>query len=220
MNATKELSQRLATVRSRCAAAGAPDITIVGVTKGHDASTIAAAVSVGLGAIGESYAQELLAKHTELGDSPPDPWPEVHFIGRLQRNKVRRLAGIVDVWQSVDRPDLVDELEARAPGSTVMVQVDLSGDPGKGGCRPRDAPGLVRAARDAGLHVRGLMGVGPLGEPEEARDGFRLLRGLVDELGLDDCSMGMSADMDVAIEEGSTMLRIGTALFGPRTARG
>lgn len=144
----------------------------------------------------------------------------MHFIGQLQSNKVRQLAGFVDVWETVDRPRLVDEVAKRAPGATVLLQVDTSGEPGKGGCAPGDVPDLLRAARRAGLVVDGLMTVGPTaGGPEAARPGFRLVRRLVDDLGLATCSMGMSGDLEVAVEEGSTQVRVGTALFGARSAR-
>jgi PLP dependent protein len=141
----------------------------------------------------------------------------VHFIGQLQTNKVRQLAGLVDLWETVDRPRLVTELAKRAPGARVLVQVDTTGEEGKGGCPLADVPALVRTATDAGLVVTGLMTVGPTeGGPEAARPGFRAVRALVADLGLATCSMGMSADLDVALEEGTTEIRVGTLLFGPR----
>jgi uncharacterized pyridoxal phosphate-containing UPF0001 family protein len=141
----------------------------------------------------------------------------VHFIGRLQSNKVRQLAGVVDVWETIDRPALVTELARRAPGATILVQVNTTGEPGKGGCPPDDVAALVEAARAAGLVVDGLMTVGPtVGGAEAARPGFRTTRRLLDRLGLATCSMGMSDDLEAAIEEGATRVRLGTALFGPR----
>ena len=146
--------------------------------------------------------------------------PEVHFIGRLQRNKVRQLVDIVDVWCSLDRASAINEVAKRAPGGRVMIQVDTTGDPGKGGCDVGDTAALVDRATGQGLIVRGLMTVGPTGgDSEAARPGFRRVRALVDELGLDECSMGMSGDLVVAVEEGSTEVRVGTALFGPRPPR-
>jgi uncharacterized pyridoxal phosphate-containing UPF0001 family protein len=123
---------------------------------------------------------------------------------------------VVELWQTVDRLSLVGALARRAPGARVLVQLDLAGLPGRGGCDPAEAASLVGAARTAGLQVEGLMGVGPPGDPEDARPGFRLLGALADELGLRERSIGMSADVDVAVEEGSTMVRVGTALVGPR----
>jgi uncharacterized pyridoxal phosphate-containing UPF0001 family protein len=99
------------------------------------------------------------------------------------------------------------------------VQVDVTGEPSKGGCPPADVPALVERAADAGLEPKGLMAVGPLGPPEEARPGFRALVGLADQLGLAERSIGMSGDLEVAVQEGATMVRVGTALFGPRPPR-
>ena len=204
------LEQMQATLGGRAA-----EITVVAVTKAFEFDAIAAAETAGIVVVGESYAQECIAKleGRTIG-------PAVHFIGRLQRNKVRRLAALVDVWQSVDRPELVDEIAKRAPGASVMIQVDISNEPQKGGCPPADLSRLLDRARESGLVVAGLMGIGPIGEPELARPGFARLRRLVDDHGLESCSMGMSADLSVAVEEGTTMVRVGTTLFGPRPPRG
>ncbi len=192
------------------------EVRVVAVTKGFGGWAIEAAVSAGCPAIGENYAQELAAKREVIERLAP----EVHFIGRLQTNKVRLVADLVDVWASLDRASLVDEVAKRAPGARVLIQVDTTGDPAKGGCAVADVAALVARARDVGLTVAGLMTVGPTGEPaESARMGFRQVRGLVDDLGLDVCSMGMSGDLEVAVQEGSTEVRIGTALFGPRPPR-
>lgn len=197
------------------AAAGAGgDIELVAVTKGFGPDAVRAAIGAGCRSVGENYAQELLAKRDVLAAAGP---VAVHFIGRLQSNKVRQVAELVDVWETVDRPSLVAELARRAPGATVLIQVNPIGAPGKGGCAPGAVPGLVAAGRDAGLAVDGLMTVGPTsGGPEAARGGFRAVRTLVDALGLRTCSMGMTDDLEVAIEEGTTRVRLGTALFGPR----
>jgi len=192
------------------------NVEIVAVTKGFGPWALELAVDAGCDAIGENYAQELLAKREAIERLAP----EVHFIGQLQSNKVRQIAGLVDVWETVDRTSLVDELAKRAPGARLLVQVDTTGQPGKGGCAPEDVADLVSAARGAGLVPLGLMAVGPTGAPPDAaREGFRIVRSLVDSLGLEICSMGMSADADVAVEEGSTQIRVGTALFGPRPPR-
>jgi pyridoxal phosphate enzyme (YggS family) len=209
---TVEVTERLDAVRRRIARAGGQDVTIVAVTKGFDRGAIEAAVEAGIGDIGENYAQELLAKLEGLGV----PRPRVHFIGQLQSNKVRLLAEQVDLWQTIDRPTLGDELAKRAPGARVLVQVNVSDEPSKGGCRPEDTADLVEHLRGVGLGVEGLMTVGRTGSPEDARPGFRLLAGLADELGLPTRSMGMTDDLEVAVEEGSTMVRVGSALFGPR----
>jgi pyridoxal phosphate enzyme (YggS family) len=205
--------ERLAAVRARIARAGGGDVRIVAVTKGFGADAIDAAVAAGCPDIGESYAQELVAKRPEVHG----PAPVVHFIGHLQTNKVKQLAALVDVWQSVDRPAVVEALARHAaPGAAVLVQVNIAGTESQGGCAPTDAPALVRAAGQAGLTVLGLMAIGLPGPPALARPGFRHLRHLADDLGLTECSMGMSDDLEVAVEEGSTMVRVGTALFGTR----
>ena len=192
------------------------EVSILAVTKGFGPEALTAAAAAGVRAIGENYAQELLTKApvaAELGLA-------VHFIGQLQTNKVRQLAAPVAVWETVDRPRLVAEIARRAPGATVLVQAATTGEQGKGGCPLADVPALVAAAGDARLGVAGLITVGPTtGGPDAARPGFRAVRRLVDELGLATCSMGMSADLEVAVEEGATEVRVGTALFGPRAAR-
>jgi pyridoxal phosphate enzyme (YggS family) len=208
------VAERVAAVRARIAAAGGEGrVTLVAVTKGFGPEVVAAAVAAGVDDVGESYAQELLAKAAAV-DAPR--W---HFVGRLQANKVRALAGIVDLWQSVDRARVVDELARRVPGAKVLVQVDVTGEPAKGGCPPAEVPALVERAAGAGLEPRGLMAVGPLGPPEGARPGFRALVALADRLGLAERSIGMSGDLEVAVQEGATVVRVGTALFGPRPPR-
>jgi len=204
----------LAILRDRIAKAGGSDVEVVAVTKTFGVDAVEAAMAAGLTCVGENYAQECVAK---LADH--DRPPLVHFIGHLQRNKIRKLAPIVDVWQSVDRLDTGVEIAKRAPGAKVMVQVDISGEESKSGCEPSEAEHLVELLSSEGLEVVGLMGIGPLAEPEMSRPGFRLLRSMADRLGLRECSMGMSGDLEVAIEEGSTMIRIGRGLFGERPPR-
>mgnify|MGYP003337623964 FL=1 len=161
-----------------------------------------------------SYAQELLAKHDEGSSALP-----VHFIGRVQTNKVRSLIDVVDVWQSVDRASVIDEIAKRAtgPAPRIFLQVNTSGEESKSGCAPGELDALVERARDRGLVLDGLMTIGPTsGEPVATRKAFRLLRRLANDHGLAQCSMGMTGDLEIAVEEGSTMVRVGSALFGPR----
>ena len=216
---TEDVRTRLRGVRDRIDVVERPwthRVAVVGVTKGFGPDAVVAAVGAGCDAIGENYAQELLDKRATIERLRP----EVHFIGRLQRNKVRQLAGLVDVWCSLDRASAIDEVAKRSTGARVLIQVDTTGDPGKGGCDVGEVAALVARAAERGLVVRGLMTVGPTGaDGEAARPGFRQVRGLVDDLGLDECSMGMSGDLVVAVEEGSTEVRVGTALFGPRPPR-
>jgi PLP dependent protein len=210
---TDAVGGRLAAVRARIRAAGGSDaVRIVAVTKGFGVDAVAAAVAAGATDVGENYAQELVGKLEAL----PGPRPTVHFIGHLQSNKIRRLVPVVDVWQTIDRASLGDELARRAPGAAVLVQVNVSGEPQKGGCTPAETAGLVTKMRALGLDVRGLMTVGRAGGSEAARPGFALLRSLADDLALEERSMGMSDDLEAAVGEGSTMVRVGSALFGPR----
>lgn len=215
MTDADSIQRRLTQVRERISAAGGQNVRIVAVTKGHSINTMQSAIAAGCSDIAESYAQELLHKNQALRKDSRTR-AQVHFVGGLQRNKIRRLVSIVDVWQSIDRYELGEELARRCPSAEAMVQVNLSGDEHRRGCGPSAAPELVQRLQGLGLNVVGLMGIGPMGEPEDARRGFALLRGLVDQLGLVECSMGMTADLEVAVQEGSTMVRIGTGLFGPR----
>lgn len=207
-----DVARRLAELRERIDALGGRDVEIVAVTKGFDRSAIDAVRAAGCSAIGENYAQELIAKRDACDGL------QVHFIGQLQTNKVRQLNGLVDVYETVDRSRLAREIAKRDPGATVLVQLAPAGaDPAKGGCRIDDADDLVEAARELGLDVAGAMAVGPtVGGPEAARPVFRAARSLVDRHGLRICSIGMSADLEVAVAEGSTQVRIGRALLGPR----
>jgi pyridoxal phosphate enzyme (YggS family) len=208
-----ELSDRLGAVRHRIEAAGGDPaaITIVAVTKGFGPDMVREAQRVGLGDVGENYAQELLAKvAVEVGR-----W---HFLGPIQRNKVKALAPHVHLWQGLDRAAAAAAVARHSPGAHVLVQVNVSAEPTKAGCRWDEVDAVVAGAAEQGLDVRGLMAIGPAGPPEHARPAFRQLRQTADRLGLPECSMGMSADLEVAVSEGATIVRVGTALFGPRSA--
>jgi pyridoxal phosphate enzyme (YggS family) len=211
-----EVAANAESVRRRLVAAGGHDVAILAVTKGFGPVEVAAARAAGLGAVGENYAQELVAKHAAAARAEPGGPLVWHFIGQLQRNKVRTLAGLVDVWQTVDRAELAAEIAKRVPGASVLVQVNVSGEAQKGGCTWDELEPLVRRARDLGLHVDGVMAIGPTGPPERARGPFTRLVERADELGLRERSIGMSADLEVAVEAGSTMVRVGRDLFGPR----
>ncbi len=215
--AAAAVAERYEALRARIAAAGGRDVVVVAVTKALGPWAIEAASACGIDDIGENYAQECVAK---LADAVVASRPRVHFVGRVQRNKVRMLARRVDVWQTVDRPELAREIGRRAPGASVMLQVNISGEETKGGCRRAETERLASQVAGAGLNLVGLMGVGPHGPPEEARSGFRTLRGMVDSLGLAHCSMGMTDDLEVAVAEGATMVRVGRSLFGERPRHG
>lgn len=215
--AAPAVGARWAAIQDRLAAVGGSDVAVVAVTKGFDRRAVESARAVGLDDVGENYAQELLAKAEALRDETGLRW---HAIGRLQRNKVRALAPHVFLWQTVDRLELGAEIARWAAGAKVLVQLNVSGEAAKGGCPPDEAPLLVRELGDLGLDVQGLMGVGPNGPPDAAREPFRRLVGLADDLDLPIRSIGMSADLEVAVSVGATMVRIGSGLFGPRPARG
>ena len=216
------MAERLAEVRGRVAAAARaagrePDaVTLVVVTKEVGLDGVRAANAAGAVDLGENRAQDLVTKAEALrrDEVAPDHAPRWHFIGRLQRNKVRAAAPYVALWQSIDRAELAAEVGHRAPGAAVLVQVNVTGEVQKGGCAPDEVDALVETCRANGCEVVGLMTVPPaVGDP---RPVFARLRRMTDDLGFHVCSMGMSGDFEHAIAEGSTMVRVGTAIFGPR----
>ena len=214
----RAICDQLATVRARMAAAAraagraADDVTLVAVSKEQPERAVADALACGQTEFGENRAQELVAKATALAHAQPAPaW---HFVGRLQRNKVRSLAPYVARWHSIDRIELVPELARHAPATPAFVQVNLAREPQKGGCDPDATAALVERLRDAGVPVDGLMTVPPV--DRDPRPHFAALRALAARLGLHQLSMGMTGDFEAAIGEGATCVRVGSAVFGPR----
>lgn len=209
------VAQRLEEIRSRIAdAGGAPEtVRIVAVTKGFGPEAVSAAATAGCTDIGENYAQELIAKSEALGDSGAT----VHFLGGIQRNKIGRLAPQVHVWQSVDRLEVGERIARLSPAAEVLIQVDLLGGamPGRAGVPLTRVPDLVGELQVLDLRVEGLMAVGPP-PPADPEPGFRRVVALAHELGLAQVSIGMSGDLEAAVRAGSTMIRVGTALFGSR----
>lgn len=194
------------------------DITLVAATKTVDAARVAEAVAAGVTDLGENRAQELVAKAPEVAVrlDPGAPAPVWHFLGALQRNKVRSAARWVSCWQSVDRLPLGEAIARHAPGARVFVEVNLGGETQKPGCPPDAAQELCGALGALGLRVDGLMAVPPRsGDP---RGWFVTLAGLASELGLRGLSMGMTDDFEIAVEEGATVVRVGRAIFGDRPA--
>ena len=208
--------ERLGSVRERIRAAGGNDVSVVAVTKTHPWEVLVAAAEAGCDALGENYVQEMLTKLD--GRRPPAP---LHMIGSIQSNKVRKIDSVVSLWQSVDRASVLDEIGRRAASGgcgRVLIQVNITGETTKGGCDPSGLDSLLERAGSAGVRVLGLMGIGPTGGTRAAQEtAFRLLRGLCDSRGLQECSMGMSEDYEVAVSCGSTMVRLGSVLFGART---
>ena len=226
---TGAFAERLAAVRAAIdRAAGrsgrpASAVRLIGATKTVPAAVVNAALSAGLVEFGENRVQEAAQKIPLVGGTPRPLW---HLIGPLQTNKVTKAVALFDCVQSVDSLRLAEKLD-RARGEaarlTVLVEVNVSGEASKHGVSPADAPGLVEAIRERCPHLvlAGLMTVGPLVErPDEARPAYRELARLARQFGLGELSMGMSGDFEVAVEEGATMVRVGSALFGARPAAG
>ncbi len=214
------VATRVAELRARILRAGGVGVGIVAVTKTFGIDAWSDAKYAGCEAVGENYAQELIAKSQQVDRVERLP---VHFIGQLQTNKIKSLFDIVDVWQSVDRASVVTELVKRQMARTsagrceILVQVNTTSEMDKGGCDPTEVETLVHQARQGGLDVAGLMTVGPTDmDPMKTRAAFGLLKRMAADLGVEQLSMGMTADVEIAVEEGSTLVRVGTALFGQR----
>lgn len=224
------IAERLEAVRARMRAAQAragraDPVTLLAVSKGHPASAVREAHAAGQLEFGESYVQELCAKAAELAELPI----RFHFIGHLQRNKVKDAVRWASLVHCVDRAELAAELARRSARPLgVLLEINVGREPQKAGCAPEAALQLARdVAAHARLSLRGLMTIPPADDdPQASRPHFRALRELGEDLsaeGLIDgplvLSMGMSHDFEVAIEEGSTLIRVGTDLFGPRPAK-
>lgn len=221
------LAERVAEVRARIAEHQARSewthpVTIVAVTKTHPPEAVRAAVAVGLTAVGENRVQEAIAKQEQLADVEVD-W---HLIGSLQRNKAKHAVGRFALIHSVDSVGLAEDLARRAsPGSRqlILVQVNCSDESQKGGVLPAELPVVLDQIQPLSrLEIRGLMTMAALTENvDQQRDAFRTLRQLRDVeerrgIRLPELSMGMSGDYLVAVEEGATIVRLGTLLFGER----
>jgi PLP dependent protein len=222
------LPERLAAVRAEIARRQGANgwthaVTIVAVTKGFGPDAVQAALDAGLTEVGENRVQEALPKI----DGPVGRRASWHLVGHLQRNKAKLVPGRFALVQSVDSLALAQELDRRAAAQgvrqRVLVQVNVAGEAQKSGCTPEEAPTLVPAiGRLPQLALEGLMTLAPLTDDLDVqRRTFRELRRLRDALQEDGLwlpvlSMGMSADYATAVEEGATMIRLGTALFGPR----
>lgn len=217
----ESLSERLAVVRERIARAAErarrdPDqILLLAVTKVFPASVIRGAYELGLRHFGENYIQEFEGKAPEVRALPG---ARFHLIGHLQSNKSSKAAELFEVIQTVDTAKLARRLNDSERPLDVMLEVKLSAEEAKHGAAPEQLPELIAAVRGCSqLRLLGLMTMPPWSEdPETARPYFRRLRELAERHSLPQLSMGMSGDLEVAIEEGSTCVRVGTALFGKR----
>ncbi len=227
---TASLSDRLDTLNRRLRTAAPADAaTLVAVSKTQPAAAVAEAYALGQRVFGENYVQEALAKMRELRDRCPDiQW---HLIGPLQSNKCREVAEHFDWLQTLDRAKLIALLARYRPEALpplqVLIQVNIDDEDSKSGCTPAEVAELARAiAAQPRLRLRGLMSIPkPWPELEQRRASFAQLRQLFDQLqrdfpDIDTLSMGMSEDFELALEQGATMVRVGSALFGARQKPG
>ena len=226
-----EVKENILRIRERIAAAAAragrdpSGVRLMGVTKTVGDDRILQAIEAGIDIIGENYVQEARRKIELMGKSA-----EWHFIGHLQTNKAKYAVRLFDMIHSVNRMSLAEELNRRAAGAgvvcRVLIEVNLGGEESKSGAPPEEAPALIRSvAQMANLSIRGLMTMAPWYEdPERARPCFAGLRAIRDRIAAEnipnvamrELSMGMTDDFEVAVEEGSTIVRVGRAIFGER----
>jgi pyridoxal phosphate enzyme (YggS family) len=220
------LPERLAQVRAELARLAPQQVTIVAVTKGFGTDAIRAAMDAGLSDIGENRVQEAVQKQDALAGLSGVRW---HLIGHLQRNKARVVAGRFDLVHSLDSLELAQELDRRSTTpQRVLLQVNVARESQKSGCAPEQAPLLARqVATLEHLRLEGLMTLAPLTDDEDMQHrtfrGLRVLRDRIKEeegVWLPTLSMGMSDDYASAVQEGATVIRLGTALFGPRGVGG
>jgi PLP dependent protein len=229
---THALHDLLQRIDNAARGAGRPSPRLLAVAKTRSATEVAELAArlhqAGRECLfGDNYVQESIARRAALERQAGLPPIEWHLVGHLQSNKAREAANAFGWVQTVDRPKIATALARhRDPDLEplqVLLQVNIDDESGKHGCRPDELPGLARAvAAESRLRLRGLMAIpAPHDDPEAMRPAFRSCRGLFDALAadhpsVDTLSLGMSGDFEVAIEEGATLVRIGTALFGPR----
>jgi PLP dependent protein len=207
------VAANLASLRARIATTGRDpaQIRIVAVTKTFGVDAVRAAAANGLDHVGENYVDELESKFAQSRDLDLS-WS---FLGPLQSNKIARVAACARLLATVSRPKELEKIAAGPVHPSLYVQVDYTGGASRNGARESDVPALVQRARDLGLDVRGLMTVAAP-DAAKARSAFTNLAALRLDQGLEECSMGMSDDLEIACETGTTELRIGRALFGER----
>lgn len=220
------LPERLDQVRADLERLAAHPVTIVAVTKGFEPDAVRAARAAGLADIGENRVQEAVQKQDELGTRGQGLGIRWHLIGHLQRNKAKLVPGRFELVHSIDSLELANELDRRAAAPLrVLLQVNVAREPQKSGCAPEEVRTLARQIAALGnLRLEGLMTLAPLTDDVETQRrtfrGLRLLRNTIQEeegLWLPTLSMGMSGDYATAVQEGATVIRLGTVLFGPRT---
>jgi pyridoxal phosphate enzyme (YggS family) len=204
-------------VAARAAGRDPRDVALVAVSKTHPASAVAAALAAGHRCFGENRVQEALEKYPDLKARHGDL--RLHLIGPLQTNKVKEAVALFDAIETVDRPRLAEalarEMEKQGKRPACLIEVNIGEEPQKAGVLPREADRFIAECRDRlTLPIEGLMCIPP--EAEEAAPHFALLREIARRNGLAVLSMGMSADFEIAVRFGATLVRVGSAIFGPR----
>ena len=210
-NYSEEIKERLEEINKIIDAKAQNPVTLIGVTKGFTHEEVNIANKLGIKNFGENYAQELLTKNPLV-----DPEISWHFIGQLQSNKIRKISHLVDVWHSVTSLKLAREIHNRNDQAKILLQVSVLGPSNSKGFEAEELPDLIFQLRDENIDVSGLMTMGVPGDMVATRFVFERLRKLADTFELSECSMGMSDDFEIALESGSSMIRIGSAIFGNR----
>ena len=208
---SEEIKERLEEINKIIDNKAQNPVTLVGVTKGFTHEEVNISSKLGIKNFGENYAQELLTKNPLV--EPEISW---HFIGQLQSNKIRKISHLVDVWHSVTSLKLAREIHNRNDQAKILLQVSVLGPSNSKGFEVEELPDLIFQLRDENIDVSGLMTMGVPGDMVATRFVFERLRKLADTFELSECSMGMSDDFEIALESGSSMIRIGSAIFGNR----
>ena len=207
----EQIRERLGKINEIIAAKARNQVSLIAVTKGFTHEEVNVASELGIKNFGENYAQELLAKNL-LVDAEIN-W---HYIGQLQSNKIKKISHLVDVWHSVTSLKLAREIHKRNGQAKILLQVSVLGPSNSKGFEIEELPDLIFKLRDENIDVSGLMTMGVPGDIVATRFVFERLRKLADTFELSECSMGMSDDFEIALESGSSMIRIGSAIFGNR----
>ena len=207
----EQIRERLEQINEIIAAKAQNQVDLIAVTKGFTHEEVNVASELGIKNFGENYAQELLAKNPLV-----DAEISWHYIGQLQSNKIRKISHLVDVWHSVTSLKLAREIHNRNDQAEILLQVSVSGPSNSKGFEVEELPDLISQLRDENIDVSGLMTMGVPGDMVATRFVFKRLRQLADTFELSECSMGMSDDFEIALECGSSMIRIGSAIFGNR----
>ena len=207
----EQIRERLEEINEIIAAKAQNRVDLIAVTKGFTYEEVNVASELGIKNFGENYAQELLAKNPLV-----DAEISWHYIGHLQSNKIRKISHLVDVWHSVTSLKLAREIHNRNDQAKILLQVSVSGPSNSKGFEVEELPDLISQLRDENIDVSGLMTMGVPGDMVATKFVFKRLRQLADTFELSECSMGMSDDFEIALECGSSMIRIGSAIFGNR----